>query len=77
MAQFADHLKDAVDLDWVRADLARVVQQALEPAHTSVWFTHRPVRVALHDHQGWRGKWRSQWRSRMSVPLLRSSRRKR
>jgi hypothetical protein len=37
VAQFADHLKDAVDLDWVRADLTRVVQQALEPAHTSVW----------------------------------------
>ena len=39
VAQFADHLKDAVDLDWVRADLARVVQQALEPAHTSVWIS--------------------------------------
>jgi hypothetical protein len=37
VAQFAGHLKDAVDLDGVRADLTRVVQQALEPAHTSVW----------------------------------------
>jgi hypothetical protein len=42
LAQFADHLKDAVDLDWVRADLARVVQQALEPAHTSVWTINGP-----------------------------------
>jgi hypothetical protein len=28
--------KDAVDLDTVRADLARVVQAALEPAHVCV-----------------------------------------
>jgi hypothetical protein len=34
---FADRLKDAVDLDSVRDDLAGVVQQALEPAHVSVW----------------------------------------
>jgi hypothetical protein len=39
VAQFADHLKDAVDLDWVQADLARVIQQALEPAHTTVWIS--------------------------------------
>jgi hypothetical protein len=34
---FAARLKDAVDLDSVRDDLAGVVQQALEPAHLSVW----------------------------------------
>jgi hypothetical protein len=34
---FAARLKDAVDLDWVRDDLATVVDQALEPAHVSVW----------------------------------------
>jgi hypothetical protein len=39
VAQFAGRLKDAVDLDWVQADLARVVQQALEPAHTTVMIT--------------------------------------
>jgi len=33
---FAARLKDAVDLDSVRDDLASVVQQALEPAHLSV-----------------------------------------
>jgi hypothetical protein len=34
---FAARLKDAVDLDSVRDDLAAVVEQALEPAHVSVW----------------------------------------
>jgi hypothetical protein len=37
MAAFAARLKDAVDLDTVRDDLASVVQAALEPAHISVW----------------------------------------
>jgi hypothetical protein len=37
VAAFAGHLKDAVDLDSVRDDLVGVVQQALEPAHVSVW----------------------------------------
>jgi hypothetical protein len=37
VAAFAARLKDAVDLDAVRDDLARVVQTALEPAHVSVW----------------------------------------
>jgi hypothetical protein len=34
---FAARLKDAVDQGAVRDDLAVVVQQALEPAHVSVW----------------------------------------
>ena len=37
IAGFAARLKDAVDLDAVRADLASSVQQTLEPAHISVW----------------------------------------
>ena len=37
IAGFAARLKDAVDLDAVRADLAGSVQQTLEPAHISVW----------------------------------------
>jgi hypothetical protein len=37
VAGFAARLQDAVDLDAVRADLASSVQQALEPAHISVW----------------------------------------
>ena len=36
-AAFAARLKDAVDLDAVRDDLASVVQAALEPGHVSVW----------------------------------------
>jgi hypothetical protein len=34
---FAARLKEAVDLDSVRDDLAAVVDKALEPAHMSVW----------------------------------------
>jgi hypothetical protein len=41
VATFAARLKDAVDLDSVRNDLATVVQQALEPAHMSVWVSRR------------------------------------
>jgi hypothetical protein len=41
VAAFAAHLKDAVDLDSVRDDLAGVVHQALEPAHVSVWISER------------------------------------
>ena len=41
VAAFAARLKDAVELDTVRADLAGVVQAALEPAHVWVW-TSRP-----------------------------------
>jgi hypothetical protein len=37
LAAFADRLRDAVDLETVRADLAGVVHQALEPAHVSEW----------------------------------------
>jgi hypothetical protein len=42
VAAFAARLKDAVDLDAVQADLTTAVQQALEPAHLSLWMSkHR------------------------------------
>jgi len=41
IAAFAARLQDAVDLDTVRADLAGVVQSALEPAHLTVWTAPR------------------------------------
>jgi hypothetical protein len=41
-AAFAARLKDAVDLDTVRDDLAQVVNRALEP-------THIAVRTVRHD----------------------------
>ena len=41
VAAFGARLKDAVDLDTVCQDLARVVQTALEPAHVSVWTSRR------------------------------------
>jgi hypothetical protein len=39
IAAFAASLKDTVDLDSVRDDLATAVHQALEPAHVSVWIS--------------------------------------
>jgi hypothetical protein len=41
VAAFAARLKDAVDLDAVRDDLASVVHKTLEPACISVWVTTR------------------------------------
>jgi hypothetical protein len=41
VAAFAATVQDAVDLDSVRDNLATVVQQALEPAHVSVWVNER------------------------------------
>ena len=40
VAAFAVRLKDGVDLDAVQADLASVVQRALEPAHVSMWMNN-------------------------------------
>ena len=39
VAAFAARLKDAVDLDSVRDDLASVAAKTLEPAHVSVWMS--------------------------------------
>jgi hypothetical protein len=41
VAAFADRVKDATDLDSVRADLATAVGRTLEPAHVSVWISPR------------------------------------
>jgi len=41
VAAFAARLKEAVELDSVRDDLTGVVHQVLEPAHVSVWISHR------------------------------------
>ena len=44
---FAGRLKDAVDLGAVQADLAMVVQQALEPTLISVWMNEWPTTRSL------------------------------
>jgi hypothetical protein len=49
VSAFAARLKDAVDLDSVRDDLATVVQRALEPAHISVWMNERGVTVGADE----------------------------
>jgi len=41
VAAFAARLKDAVDLDAVRDDLAGTVHRTLEPAHVTVWVSDR------------------------------------
>jgi hypothetical protein len=41
VARFTARLKDTVDMDSVRDDLAGVVYQVLEPAHVSVWISQR------------------------------------
>jgi hypothetical protein len=41
IAAFAARLKDIVDLNSVQNDLATVVDQAMEPAHVSVWINER------------------------------------
>jgi hypothetical protein len=41
VSAFADRLKDAVDLDSVRDDLAGVVQRSLEPSHVSIWVSRQ------------------------------------
>ena len=41
VAAFATRLKDAVDLDTVRAELLGVVDSAVQPAHLSVWSGRR------------------------------------
>ena len=49
VAAFAARLKDAVDLDSVRADLTTVVQQTLEPAHLSVWTSRTAAPADVTD----------------------------
>ena len=52
VAAFAARLKDAVDLDSVRNDLAGVVLHTLEPAHLSVWVRPADVVVSSADSAG-------------------------
>jgi hypothetical protein len=49
VAAFAARLKEAVDLDSVRSDLAAVVQRTLEPAHVSLWIRSAGEDLASAD----------------------------
>jgi hypothetical protein len=51
VAAFASRLKDEVDLDSIRDDLAGAVQRALEPAHASVWINEQSHELQL-PYQG-------------------------
>jgi hypothetical protein len=52
VAQFAARLKDSVDLDTVRIDLASVVHRALEPTYASVWVSHTGAPSPHADDRG-------------------------
>ena len=41
IAAFATRLKDTVDLNSVRDDLATIVDRTLEPAHVSLWISQQ------------------------------------
>jgi len=49
---FAARLKDAVDLDAVRDDLAATAERALEPAHLSVWVSGPPGSARVSGEPG-------------------------
>ena len=51
VAAFAARLKDAVDLDSVRTDLAAVVQRTLEPGHVWVWISSADEDLASADRE--------------------------
>jgi MFS family permease len=51
VAAFAARLKDAVDLDSVRADLAAVVDRTLEPAHLTLWIGSAGEDLASADRE--------------------------
>jgi hypothetical protein len=44
VAAFAASLRDAVDIDAIQAELLHVVQQAVEPAHTTIWIRRTDAR---------------------------------
>ena len=52
VAQFAARLKDSVDLDTVRIDLAGIVHRALEPTHATVWVSHPGAPSPRGDDRG-------------------------
>lgn len=54
VALFASRLKDEVDLDAVRADLAGAVHHALEPAHITLWLTPDADHPASPADASWR-----------------------
>jgi small basic protein len=47
VAAFSARLRDAVDLDTIRADLLAVVGRAVEPTHAAIWIS--PARATRAD----------------------------
>jgi hypothetical protein len=43
VAAFTARLRDAVEIEAIRADLLDVVQRAVQPSHASIWIRERPV----------------------------------
>jgi hypothetical protein len=51
VAAFAARLKDAVDLDTIREELASVVQTTLEPASVRIWTARPPAMGRVRDNR--------------------------
>jgi hypothetical protein len=51
VAAFAASLKDALDLDSVRENLAGIVQQTPEPTHVSVWIRRQEAARSRCSHR--------------------------
>ena len=45
VAAFAARLRDAVDLDTIQGEFLRVVEQAVEPTHATIWIRHSSPRA--------------------------------
>ena len=49
MAQFALTARDETDLDALTDELARVVQETLQPERVSVWLSQQTVQLRVGD----------------------------
>ena len=49
MAQFAVTARDETDLEALTAELARVVQETIQPERVSVWLSQQTVQLHVGD----------------------------
>ena len=49
LAQFADAVRDEVDIDDVQAELVRAVNETMQPESIGLWLRETPIRETLHE----------------------------